>query len=771
MTPRSRSTAPRTVGLALACALAFVAGRAEAIGLLVPTEPGVPALKLVSHRVEVEVNERGAVTRVVQEFDNPTPRALEANYLFPLPQGATVDEFALWMNGTRETGKVLERKEARRVYENIVRRAKDPGLIEYVDAELFQARIFPIPANGRQRVELTYSHLVEYEGGLHRYVYPMKTDQAATRTLEDFTLSLRIKGKLPIRNLYSPTHKIDTRTKGARAAASFEKAGFSLADDFVLYWAVDDQDVGLTLLSYQEGDDPGYFLLLASPRDDLREQEIIGKRVSFVIDTSGSMAGEKIDAVKGALDDWLSRLGEDDLFNVISFGGFADSFSERMVAASRQSVRRARDFVKAIEPLGGTNIDEALQLALSTATGSDKVPHMLVFLTDGRPTVGETDPARILARVAQQAGRTTRVFVFGVGDDVNTVLLDKLATAQGGSSMYLAGDASAEHALKAFYDRISHPVLSDLTLEVKGARIFGTHPKKLPDLFKGGQVVLLGRYRGGGPVQVTVKGQSKRGVRAFTYSGQLARGRTEARFIPRLWAQRQVALLLEQIRDQGEAPDLVEEVTQLATAFGIVTPYTSYLVVEPGFESQPPEPPGRPRPLPRPGPPPALLRGDAADDLGAFAPEPEATAAAAPGDFGGVMGRRDKSARAPRRLLEQKSGAGAVAAAKEIGRLRESTVATERKVATKVARALGRSFRFEQGFFADEKADPKDQVLQVKTYTEAYFRALARRPDLKEALSLAERVRVQVAPGRTLVVSPEGPEEVEEAALERFLSR
>lgn len=768
-------------------AFALLAGRAEAIGILVPTEPHAPSLKLVHHRVEVTVTERGATTKVIQEFDNPTGRQLEATYLFPLPKGATVDEFALWMNGKRETGKVLERQEARRIYESIVRRARDPGLIEYVDAQLFEARVFPVPAKGRQKVELTYSHLVDYDGGVHRYVYPMKTDQAATTTLEDFTLTVRIKSKLPIRNLYSPSHRVATSAKGTTGAASFEKSAFSLADDFVLYWSVDDQDVGLTLLTYQEGDDPGpgargvpagYFMLMASPKDGLREKEIIGKRVSFVVDTSGSMAGEKMDAVKRALDYCLSRLGEDDLFNVISFGGFAETFEERMVSASSANVKRARDFVRNIEPLGGTNIDEAMQLALSGATGSDKIPHMVVFLTDGRPTVGETEPKRILERVKEKSGRSTRVFVFGVGDDVNTMLLDKLASDHGGSSTYLAGDASAEHELKAFYDKISHPVLSDLSLDVDGVRVFGTHPRKLPDLFKGGQLVVLGRYREGGKATVKVSGTGAKGKQTFRYSVDFAKGQSDHRFIPRLWAQRQVAMLLEEIREKGESKGLVDEVTQLATAFGIVTPYTSYLVVEPGFDRAPP-PPTTGRPLPRPVPSGRAGGGMPADDgFGAFAPEPAAEMEAIPqdkpssvsGSSGLRVARPSKSARS-RKMLREESGEGAVAAAKEIGRLKDSVVASERKVATSVARALGRSFRFDSGFFVDDKSGKKDRVLEVKSYSEAFFQVLSLRPDLKEALMLGERVKVSVAKGRTLVISPEGKERVDDKELRSFLAK
>jgi Ca-activated chloride channel family protein len=349
------------------------------------------------------------------------------------------------MNGKREVGKVMERQQARAIYESIVRRSRDPGLIEYVDSELVEVKVFPIPANGRQRVELTYSHLVDYQGGLYRYGYPMKTNQQATSTLEDFTLNVSLTSRAPLKNLYSPTHRMATRTRSDAGrfggTASLEKSGFSLADDLLLYWTVDDEDVGVSVLSYREGDEDGWFMLLASPRDDFRDKEIIGKRVAFVVDTSGSMEGEKMEATKRALDQCLTRLGEDDLFSIVSFGGYAEAWRSKMVSASKANIDEARAFVRKLEPLGGTNIGEALDTAFGTVTGSDKAPLMVVFLTDGRPTVGDTDLATLVKR-AEDARRTkaARLFVLGVGDDLNTILLDKLSSQNGGSALYVKGN-------------------------------------------------------------------------------------------------------------------------------------------------------------------------------------------------------------------------------------------------------------------------------------------------------------------------------------------
>jgi Ca-activated chloride channel family protein len=743
---------------------------AAAIGILVPSQPNMAAVQLKHHRVEVDINERGATTKVTQTFHNSTGRQLEATYLFPLPKGATVDEYALWMNGKREVGKVMERNKARQIYESIVRRARDPGLIEYVDATLFQARVFPVPANGDMKIELIYTHLVPYEDGVHKYIYPMKTDQHASATLDDFTMTVRIKNKLPIKNLYSPTHAVATQRKGKTGAASFEKHTFSLQDDFALLWSVDDKDVGLTLLSYKpDPDKAGYYMLLASPKDGFRNKEIIGKRISFVVDTSGSMAGDKMNATKRALEYCVRQLGEDDLFNIVTFGGFVETFKEKMVSAGSSNKNQALKFVRAIEPLGGTNIDEALQTTMSIASGSAKVPHMVVFLTDGRPTVGETDVNNILKRANAKNNGHARIFVFGVGDDVNTSLLDKLADNNGGLSTYLAGDASMEGGLKRFYDRISHPVLSNLQLKVSGLRTFGELPRRLPDLFKGSQLVVLGRYRSGGKATVKLTGSTPRGSKTFSYKADFAKGATDDAFIARLWAQRQVGVLLAEIRDKGESKALVDEVTQLATAFGIVTPYTSYLVVEPGFVAPPPRP-DMPRPRPRPMP----RRAPADDaDMGAFAPSPaemdfeEAPATSGAGGRG--SGLRAAKSKGARKKLEAKEGGEAVAAAREIGRLKDSSVADKRRASTSTVRAMGRDFRFQNGGFVDAKVKKGHKRLKVKTYSKAFFEVLRLRPDLKAALKLGEKVTVWVGGNRVLVVTPDGAETVSKSKLKAFL--
>lgn len=751
----------------------FFTHSALALGLMVPRDGSQP-LALVHHHVQVQVHERGATTRVEQIFSNPNANPVEAVYFFPLPVDATVDEFALWMKGQRQVGKVLPKAEARRIYESIVRATRDPGLIEYVDAQLFQARVFPIPPRGEQKVELTYTHLVPYEAGTHRYVYPLRTDQKAATTLRDFVFAVQIEGKMPIQNLYSPTHRIAQKVSGTRASVSFEKTEFSLEDDFRLYWHVADQEVGVTLLTHQEEDEAGYFLLMASPQDAYRQKQAVGKRISFVIDTSGSMAGEKLKALKSALAYGIQGLGEDDLFQVIAFGGHVERFAERMVAANERNKRAALDFVRMLDAVGGTPIDEALQLALSSATGSKKIQHQIVMVTDGRPTIGETDAAKIRAGVSSHTAAGVRIFALGVGDDVNPSLLDALAEENHGRSVYLRGDAAVEEELRAFFDRIRYPVLLDINWQIRqknpaGAatmRFFQSLPEKKGDLFYGEQLLVLGRFVGEGPAQLTVGAKTPRGIRTFQYPVVIQNGDHGHGFLPRLWAQREVARMMGEIRARGENPALVEELRQMALRFGIVTPYTSYLVVEKGVESVGSPAPvdlfPMPSPLPRPRGTRKASRVSGAAAESGF--REDSTAAR-----GALPEAEAWHAQAGRASLRAQSGADAVRMAKEMKKLKEGILGPKSTMPRGEIFAAGRRFVRDGDALVDTKSQTDDEVLRIQCYSDVYFYLLRLRPKLRSVLRLAERIRLQIRPGRTIWID-RVPSEVNEAELDAFVA-
>lgn len=757
----------RNILTAIVAVVALAPSASKGIGILVPVDPWLGPMAIQSHRVEIEITDRAAVTKVDQVFRNQTSQVLEATYIFPLPEGSSVSEFALWVNGERTEGEVLERDAAARIYQDIVTRLRDPGLIEYMGNNLFRARVFPIPASGEQRVEIQFTSTLRYEGGVMQYVYPMKTSGEAARTMRDFTLTARIDSATPIQTIYSPTHDIDVvRRNDNHATAGFERSAADLGKDFLLYYAISPNDVGLSLLTHRVDDEDGFFMMMVTPRNDLHEEEIMGKQVTFVIDTSGSMSGDKMDKAKQALEFCLDHLRSDDLFNIIRFSSDVEPLSEFPLSASSSNKDRARAFVRRMRALGGTAIDAALTEALGQPS-EDGVPHIVVFLTDGMPTVGETDPRRIADRVERVNDDEARIFAFGVGEDVNANFLDMISQRNRGTSEYAQGGEELELKLSGFYGKIAFPIMANLVVKLGGdVEMRDIFPRELPDLFHGGQLLLLGRYRGEGNVAVSLGGEIGRQTKTYTYDVRFPRREEDHDFLPHMWATRKVGYLLDNIRLNGETPELRDEVIALGRRYGIVTPYTSYLVTE-----------ATTVPMPVAGVPVLARRGDVngvvvvEEDVALsggggwpgptpMSPPPEASAMQAFDGFGMAAGAAASEAtagRAGRRMSEH------------LRDMREN----DREESGAVTRFVaGRLFLWRNGAWVEDGASNVDETLAIQYLSQAYFDLLALRPDLREALSLGDNVTVKVADDRAVVIrSGAGRSIIERDDLREFAGR
>ncbi len=772
-----------------ALGIATLAPPARAVGLLIPSGRSgelLPPLAIESHRVEVRIRERAAETKVVQVFRNSTSQVLEATYVFPLPPSATVSGFAMWINGERRQGELLAADQARAVYEEIVRRMIDPGLVEYMGGNLFRARVFPIPANGTQQIEISFTEELSYDAGVLRFVYPLRTGGAAAQTLHDFTMTATVESRTPIRAVYSPTHSVSVSRRGDHhATLGFENLRASLDRDFELYYAVADGDVGLSVLGHRParlgGDSPeqssGHFLMMIAPRAEGIDREIIGKNVTFVVDTSGSMAGEKMERARAALLFCLSRLNGDDTFNVIRFSTDVEPLFERPAAASAANVERARAFVARMVAAGGTAIAPALARTLGDhAEGG--APHIVVFLTDGMPTVGETDPARIAAAVRESNAREgARLFVFGVGDDVNTNFLDLVASQNHGYGEYMRDGRALEQTMQGFWGRVSRPVLTNLRIEIAGIEAYDLFPRELGDLFAGSQILVFGRYRrGANQAQVTLTGSVGAESRRFAYPVRLPETEDDNAFIPRLWATRKVGYLLDQIRLNGENPELRQAVVQIGTEYGIVTPYTSYLVTD--ASAGPIEPVvsagDRRRMMPTPSaspaaPPPAEISGGSRRSAMRAAPTPPSVrdlsegfgaspAAAARPSGGGMPPAFEPPRPSAAPLPSQAQGIAAPAARGDQGRALSRGVRTMREASQDdqhvITRLVGRRVLLRQGTrWNDRDYRAGMQELRIRYGSPAYFALLRERPDLCEALAVGTELTLVVAPNRALVIS------------------
>ncbi|MBC7797489.1 MAG: VWA domain-containing protein, partial [Pyrinomonadaceae bacterium] len=562
------------------------------------------ALPVKSIKIDAKINAQVATTHVEQVFRNDTDATLEGTYFFPIPESASISEFAIWENGKRLVGEVRTREEARRIYDEIVRKQRDPGLLEYAGKDLFQASIFPIPPRSDKKLEITYTQVLKAESNSVNYRYPLGTggrnlnrqqvffDEVSTRSTRTPTQPIgTVSGKIEIvtkdglRNVYSPSHQIDVKKSGEnRAVLSFETTGRQSPQDFQLFYGVSREDFGLSLMTYREPGKDGYFLLTLSPKDNFAEQELIAKDIVFVLDTSGSMADEgKMDKARKALLFGINGLRDNDRFNVINFAGEEHLMETGLIRADSRGKTRGATFVNRLKPVGGTNINDSLQAALKQFRDSDR-PKLLVFMTDGLPTVGETNIERIIANAKSNNVQDLRLFTFGVGYDVNTALLDKLAADNSGTSDYVEPKEDIEVKIGSFFTKVNSPVLTDLQLDFGGVDTNLIYPRKTPDLFKGTQLTMIGRYQNDRDLRnivVRLSGKDSRETRNFNYSNLNFPLRDERNeFLPRLWATRRVGWLVEQIRSNGEQKELRDEVVDLGTRYGIVTPYTSYLATD-----------------------------------------------------------------------------------------------------------------------------------------------------------------------------------------------
>jgi Ca-activated chloride channel family protein len=590
--------------------------------------------------------------------------------------------------------------------------------------------------------------------------------------MKDFTMSVNIKSKTPIKSIYSPSHKIYSRKKNDHlATAGFEKMHALLDRDFELFYTVSEKDIGLNLLSFRERGEPGFFMLMMSPKSEYTDREIMGKRITFVIDTSGSMAGAKMRHAKKALKYCLNKLNSDDLFNVIRFSTDVEAFMKKPVSASQNNIQQALNFTDRMEAAGGTAIDEALATALAGHTNSNE-PNLVVFMTDGHPTVGETDPKLIINNSKKANQVAARVFVFGVGEEINTHLLDKISRANFADSTYVKPDEEIERKLSGFYDKVSHPVLSDLKLDFGSVHEYDIMPKRLPDLFKGSQIIAMGRYRNTGHTALTLTGKAGGKSKKFVFEGKFPKKAKDNEFICRLWATRKVGFLLDNIRLGGEKRELVNEVIRLSKRYGIVTPYTSYLVTEDQVVASPTQP-VTPRPRPRrplrrrPGWGATRGAAGAPADAPAMAEEAEMLDAAPAKkakarfeaykqDKGRVMGTESGkvAVRVADAVKDMKTAEGEATAADDIAGIRYLS---------------GHAFKYKNGGWVDLKYKPGMQTLKVKYLGAAYFKLIKKSLKLKKLLSLGERITIVVGKNRALVISPDGRDDVPDSQLKKYL--
>ncbi len=735
-------------------------------------------LQLITESARVEINGVVAKTHLTQTFQNTTNNRIEGTYVFPLPEGAAVSGFAMMVNGKRIEAEILNGDKAREIYQGIVAKMRDPAIFEFIDRNLIRAKIFPIEPRAEQKIELEYSESLRADAGSFRYVLPLRLPVGGAA--QNANVDIKISTPLGIRAVYSPTHNIDVKREETTARVSGEwgwkyppqpqdvtlrrddppnTRDNSGADrDFVLYYTADKGRVGVNLITHQVAGDDGYFMLLAAPDSAVAPKEIAAKDAVFVLDTSGSMEGEKIEQARRALLTLIGNLNANDRFNIVTFSSDVRSFREAPVAATKENLDAARDWVKEIKAVGGTNINEALQEALKMLPKADR-PQQVIFMTDGLPTVGETSIEQIIKNARgvnlknepiERKGDApldtkARLFTFGVGFDVNTRLLDTLAEDNRGSSDYVLPQEDIEQKVGALYAKIAYPVLANPRLDFGDMKVYDVYPRRLPDLFKGSQVVVFGRYDGKpGGAKVQLVGDSMGREERIQSQGDWADKDNANDTLPRLWATRKVGYLLDDARRSGRTvdPEVREEIIKLSKKYGIVTQFTAGLITEDG-PSAPPRLTSNLGVTYRNG-----TNGAAADSFGGGFGGARG-AAGAKGEKGdsGAQGFALPALNAP----APTSGPVAVRASQESKKLKDDA-----KVADddKVRYVEGKAFFLRGDVWVDgtydEKKSPKPATIK---FASAEYFALAKDKNIAKWLSVGDKVII-VLPNKVVQIEP-----------------
>lgn len=546
--------------------------------------------KIQSLEVNAKLSGPVAQVQVAQTFVNTGSRTMEVAFVFPLPYDGAIDRLTLLVDGKELAGKLLSKDEARRRYEEIVRKNQDPALLEWIGGGMFQTSVFPVPPGQERKVVLNYTQLCRRDQGVTDFLFPLSTAKYTTHPVERVSIRVAIDGDEKIKNVYSPTHAVEIKRQAKSAVITYETKNEIPSGDFRLMYDVGDGKLSARVLSYHpRGKEDGYFLLLAAPQIAGDDNEPTAKTVVFVVDRSGSMSGEKIEQAKGAAKFLVNNLRKGDLFNIVAYDDRIESFKPELQRFDDGSRAEALGFIESLYAGGSTNIDGALGTALDQLKDSSR-PNYVLFLTDGLPTAGETSEARIVERAAANNRVRARVIAFGVGYDVNSRLLDKLARANYGQSAYVRPNEDLEAHVARLYRKMEAPVLTDVKLsfvrdEAKkedGPPVNRLYPRETFDLFAGEQLIVVGRYKKSGSADVRIEGNVGGDRKEFSFPAKLtdaSRDDTFA-FIEKLWATRRIGEILDQLDLKGRNEELVKELVELSTRHGILTPYTSFLADE-----------------------------------------------------------------------------------------------------------------------------------------------------------------------------------------------
>jgi Ca-activated chloride channel homolog len=553
-----------------------------------PTPPPM-SYKIKELDYHAKVVDQVAQVQVTQSFVNTGSAQMEVSFVFPLPYDGAIDRMTFMVDGKEYDAKLLKKEDARRIYEGYVRRNQDPALLEWVGYGMFQTSVFPVPPGAERKVSLKFSQLLRKDHQLTDLFIPLSTAKYTSQPVEKLAINVNVESSIDLKSVYSPTHAINVqRPDNKHAIVKFEATNTVPTADFRLLFDTADGKLGASLLSYRpDANEDGFFLMLASPEVKAENDERPAKTVIFVVDRSGSMSGKKIEQAKDALKFVLNNLRQGDTFNIVAYDSTIEAFKPELQKYDEETRKAALGFIDGIYAGGSTNIDGALTTALAMIKDSSR-PNYILFMTDGLPTAGETNEAKIVANTRENNKLRTRMINFGVGYDLNSRLLDRLSRENFGQSEFVRPDENIEANVSRLYSKMSSPVMTSLAVKVDvdaagdSPATNRMYPKEAYDLFAGEQLVMVGRYKKPGGAKVTVTGKVGDAERKFDFPGTLVEKSMDQSyaFVEKLWAMRRIGEIIDELDLKGKNDELINELVMLSTKHGILTAYTSFLADE-----------------------------------------------------------------------------------------------------------------------------------------------------------------------------------------------
>ena len=650
-------------------------------------------IKLISEDSKIEINNNIVKVTKKQTYKNISHRQMEGIYIFPLPNDALINEFSLFINNEPIRAEIVNSDEAKKIYEEIVRKLKDPAILEVIGTNLYKARIFPFAPFSERTLEIKYTQELKSSANTYRFIFPFSYD----KNNRDFrnTLEIELSSLLPITNIYSPTHEILIEKVNSiyKIKVDFNKSGSS--SDFLLYYTISDKSINGMSIVYDDKKEDPYFMIGITPNVELKKSNV-KKNIIFTLDVSGSMMGEKIKQAKAALKYCLNNLNKGDFYSIFTFNNDVNEIIVDKEYVGDNSDENILNEIEIIEADGGTNLNNAILTALKNSKKG--LPNYLLLLTDGLPTVGVKNPDEIMTNVKHLIKDNVRIFTFGVGNDLDAFLLDKLASEYGGTSNYVRENENIEIEISSFYKSISNPILSDCKIEFSGIDVYDVYPKKLPDLFQNKTLFIFGRMKKIKSGEFVISGYAEKEKKSYSYKIDNSFIDKKNVFVSCLWAKRKIAFLLDEIRNNGEDKELINEIIKLSKKYGIITPYTSYLITD-------------------------------EDDKSLSFAEP-------------IIKKKQ--------LFDPKSGYKSISSLQKNRIINQSQKIEEMKNSTKfynfssIKYINGKTFILKDSFWVDTEYDDSvcKNVFEIEFSNDEYFSLIDKDPELREYLSISNKLKI-----------------------------